>query len=309
MLTGICLRPLSDPYFRSGVRQRIKFGRRSPLRPFILLSFIGAFLSCGSPGEEDRKPVARVGSETLYEDELRELIPIDMSGADSASIVRATIENWAREAVLLQKAEKNLAEMNDIDLKIRDYRRSLIIYAYEKALISQQLDTNVTGEEIERYYKEHPESFTLKDNIIKVTYVKVDKNATDLLKVRTWYRSDEEKDRQNLTAYCKKNDLQNFYLDDSWLLFDDLLKEIPIKLYDKESFLQYNRFVELSDSTNYYFVNIRGFRIKNTLSPLSFETENIRHVLLNKRKLDLIAGIKNDLYNEALNNEQVEIYK
>ncbi len=291
------------------MRQEIWNGRRSWLRLFIFLSFFGSLLSCGSPGDEDRKPVARVGTEVLYEDELRELIPIDMSGADSATIVNTTIENWAREAVVLQKAEKNLAEMNDIDLKIRDYRRSLIIYAYEKALISQQLDTNVTAEEIEKYYKEHPESFTLKDNIIKVTYVKVDKKAPELMKVRSWYRSDEEKDRQNLAAYCKKNNIQNFYLDDSWLLFDDLLKEIPIKLYDKESFLQYNRFVELSDSSNYYFVNIRGFRIKNTISPLSFETENIRHVLLNRRKLDLIAGIKNDLYNEALSNEQVEIYK
>ncbi len=295
---------------RRRVIKRFFIGRCIIKRPICLwLSLIFlVFTSCGGEENDGRKVVAKAGDLVLYDDELREMIPIDLTGEDSVALVQQAIENWAREAVVLQKAEKNLEEMNDVERKIRDYRKSLVIYAYEKALVGQYLDTNVTDEEMEKYYKEHPESFTLKDNIIKVTYVKADKKAPELNKVKKWYRSDNEADRQSLLVWSSKN-AANFFVDDTWLLFDDLLKEIPIKMYDKESFLQYNRFVEVQDSTYYYFMNIRGFQIKNTLSPIAFEKENIRNLLINKRKLELIDKIKNDLYQEALNDGSVEILK
>lgn len=282
-------------------------GRAFLWRPICLLLLFGASGCGGNEGSGERKIVARAGEAVLYEDELRELIPLDLTGQDSAGFVKQVLESWARDAVVLQKAENNLGEMNDLERKIRDYRHSLITYAYEKALVGQYLDTNVTEEEIEKYYKEHPESFTLKDNIIKVSYVKAERKAPELNKVRKWYRSEEEADRRALLGWCSQH-AANFFLDDTWLLFDDLLKEVPIKLYDKESFLQYNRVVEVQDSTYYYYLNIRGFRIKNTVSPLSFERDNIRSLLLNKRKLELIGRIKGDLYKEALNEGSVEFY-
>ena len=116
------------------------------------------------------------------------------------------------------------------------------------------------------------------------------------------------KDREQLSSYCHQFAI-NFYLDDSsWLLFDDLLKEIPIQTYNKELFLQNNRFVEVSDSLNDYFVNIKGFKIRNSLSPLAFEKENIKNLILNKRKLELITKMKEEVYNDAVNSKKIEIY-
>ena len=122
------------------------------------------------------------------------------------------------------------------------------------------------------------------------------------------YKSDVPSDRELLESYCHQF-ASNFYLDDSsWLLFDDLLKEIPIQTYNKELFLQNNRFVEVSDSLNHYFVNIKGFQIRNSLSPLGFEKENIINIILNKRKLQLITKMIEDIYNDAANTNKIEIY-
>ena len=66
--------------------------------------------------------------------------------------------------------------------------------------------------------------------------------------------------------------------------------------------------MEVSDSVSSYFVNIKGFKIRNSSSPLSFERENIRNIILNKRKLELIGKMKEDVYNEAANNGKIEIY-
>ena len=194
--------------------------------------------------------------------------------------------------------------MNVLSLNQED----LFILLMEKELVKQKLDTVVTDSEIEEYYNNNQSDFELKDNIIKVVYVKVDKKAPGIEKLKKWYKSDNLKDREQLASYCHQF-ASNFYLDDSsWLLFDDLLKEIPIQTYNKELFLQNNRFVEVSDSLNDYFVNIKGFKIRNSLSPLGFEKDNIKNIILNKRKLQLISKMKEDVYNDAANNKKIEIY-
>ena len=259
--------------------------------------------------DENRIAIARANNDYLYMDDVIDLIPPGTPSKDSAELIRKYIDNWVRESLVIQKAESNLAEeQKNVEKQLRDYRNSLITYIYEKELVKQKLDTVVADTEIEQYYNNNQADFELKDNIIKVIYVKVDKKAPGIDKLKKWYKSDNMKDREQLASYCHQF-AANFYLDDaSWLLFDDLLKEIPIQTYNKELFLQNNRFVEVSDSLSDYFVNIKGFKIRNSLSPLGFEKENIKTIILNKRKLQLITKMKEDVYNDAANNKKIEIY-
>jgi hypothetical protein len=270
-----------------------------------------ALLSCNSkPNQEvNRVAVARANEMYLYADEISDLVPANSTAKDSTEWIGKYIDNWIHESLVIQKAESNLAdEQKNVEKQLKEYRNSLITYTYEKELVKQKLDTTVTAQEIETYYNANPSNFELKDNIIKVIYVKVSKKAPQLDKLKKWYQSDNVKDKEQLESYCHQFAI-NFYLDDdSWLLFDDLLKEIPIQTYNKELFLQNNRLVEVSDSLNNYFVNIKGFRIRNSLSPLAFEKENIKNILLNKRKLELITKMKEEVYKDAANSKKIEIY-
>ena len=277
---------------------------------YFLLFFVIAGCSTNPRSAEGEITVARVKDVFLYRSDIVDLVPEGTSPDDSTLIVKKYIDAWVHETLVLLKAEKNLTDKQKNFRKLmEDYRRSLIIHTYEEELVSQNLDTVVGETEIAKYYQDHPADFELKDNIINVTYVKAKKNSPKLDKLRQWYRSDNEKDIASLKSYCIQF-AENYFIDNStWLLFDDLLKEIPIKMYDKELFLQNNRFIELQDSLSFYFVNIKGFKIKNSLSPLSFEKENIRNVILNKRKLDLIAKMKDDVYAEGVKNNEIEIMK
>ena len=272
------------------------------------LSFL---ISCssGPTKEENKIAIAKAGNYYSYSDEISNIIPPGTVKEDSVELLKKFIDNWIREALVIQKAESNLTEgQKDVEKQIKDYRNSLITYAYEKELVKQKLDTVISNEEIELYYNNNQSDFELKDNIIKVIYVKVSKKAPGIEKLKKWYKSDNMKDREQLSGYCHQF-AENFYLDDnSWLLFDDLLKEIPIQTYNKELFLQNNRFVEVADSLNNYFLNIKGFKIRNSISPLSFEKENIKNIILNKRKLELITKMKQDVYNDATNDKEIEIY-
>jgi hypothetical protein len=44
-------------------------------------------------------------------------------------------------------------------------------------------------------------------------------------------------------------------------------------------------------------------------SPLSFETDNIRQVIINKRKLQFIEEMKQSVYSQAKESGNFEIYK
>jgi len=259
--------------------------------------------------EGKQETVARVFDKLLYKNDIARVIPSKTSTEDSIMMAKSFIDNWIRQNVVLHKAETNLTdEQKNVEKRLEEYRNSLITYIYESELIRQKLDTVVKDDEIEKYYSSNPRNFELKDNIIKAIYVKTKKDAPKLDKLRTWYKSNSSKDLLQLEEYCHQF-ATDFYLDDkTWLLFDNLLKKIPIKTYDKEEYLQNNRYIEIEDSNDIYFVNIKGFMIKESLSPLSFEKENIRSLIINKRKQQLVQEMEKAAYDLAMKNNDVEIY-
>ena len=278
---------------------------------FIILVFSFCF-SCKYLKQDDNEKkdiLAKAYDYYLYQGDLSGVVPQGASLEDSTEIVKNYIENWIRLKAVLHKAEKNLdEEKKNVSNQLEEYRNSLITYAYETELIRQKLDTLISDEEILSFYKNHPQNFELKDNIIKVIYLKLSKKSPKLDKIKEWYKSTNKKDREALEEYCHQYAINYFLDDNTWLLFDDLLKEIPIKTYDKEQFLQNNRNIEIEDSSLIYLVSIHGFMIKNSTSPLSFERKNIISMIINERKLKLIDEMEHQAYQDAKQSGDVKIY-
>lgn len=275
---------------------------------FFILNSCSYFSRKSETNQKDA--IARVYDKYLFPENLAGIVPPNASENDSILIIKNYVDNWIHQQVVLHKAESNLdEEKKNVEKQLDDYRNSLIRYAYEKALIEQRLDTGVSDKEIEDFYNSNPGNFELKSNILKVIYLKLNKKSPKLNKVRDWYISDNPKDRDQLRDYCRQYAL-NYYLDeDNWLMFDDLLKEIPIKTYDQEQFLHNNRNIEIEDSTTLYLISIKGFKVKNSLSPLSFERNNIRTMIINQRKLKLVAEMEQQAYDDARKKGDFEILK
>lgn len=262
---------------------------------------------CGSGSDVRENAVARVYDEYLMRADLHGIVPEGMSSADSALMVRDYINNWIQNKLLLHQAEENLSnDQKDFTRKMEEYRNSLIIYAYEQELIRQKVDTVVNPSEIVQYYNTHKEDFELRDNIVKVIYVKLQKGK-QVDRFRPLIRSEKDADRVKLQDLSDKFAINSYLDEDNWLLFNDILKEIPIKTYNQEEYLKNNRFIELEDSLYTYLLNIKGFMIKESVSPLSFETENIRSIIISKRKMALIEDMQKNLYNDALKQGDFEI--
>ena len=266
--------------------------------------------SCfGGVNKSSENVLARVYDEYLYESELKDIIPTGTNPKDSILIAQNYINNWVSEKIILFKAQRNLLEEDMLfEKQLEDYRNSLIIYSYETKLISQRLDTIVTSADIESYYNDNIGNFQLKDNIVKVYYARFNSELPEINKIRRFFNSSILENRDSVEIYIE-NMADLFYLDDeTWILFDDVLKYVPINTYNQEAYLKNHRKIEITDDNYIYFVNFADFKIKDGVSPLSFEKENIRQIIINKRKLDIIGKMRDELFHSALNNNEFEIY-
>jgi len=279
--------------------------------PIAVLLFIVLHISsCDLLNDKvEENAIARVKNKVLYSSDIEGIIPTGTNKEDSLLIANNFIQKWIKENLILQKAELNLkASQKDFQKQLEDYRNTLVVYTYEEELINQLLDTNVSAGEIEKYYEENQHNFDLKNDIVKVRYIKVAKKAPKIKKIRKYYRSNKEEDVEKLTEYVYQF-AEKFHLkEDQWILFNEVLKEVPIKVSDKRGYLKNVKHAEIEDSLSYYFVYFKNYKLEKDVAPLSFEQYNIKKIIINKRKLNLINEIKNDLYQEAIQKKEFEIY-
>lgn len=259
---------------------------------------------------KDEDAVARVNNTYLDRANLAGIVPPGTSARDSLVMVKNYINNWIRNQLILEHAEGNLTEeQQDFTSQLEEYRKSLVIYTFEQKLINQNLDTTIREEEVETYYEQNKANFELRDNIVKVIMFKISSDSAKALKAaRELLRPDSIVDFDAVERFSLNRTQQNIISYDSWYLFNDLLQLVPITTYNESTYLENHKFVELPVGNSIYLVRFYDFKIKNGLSPLSFERNNIRNIILNRRKIELISKMRDDLYDKASKKNEFEIY-
>jgi len=256
----------------------------------LILLVIIFIVSCDSEEiVQEKAKVARVGSVYLYEEVLDEDVQNGLGKEDSLLFRNQLINNWIEEQIVLQKAEEVLPQdAKDVKDRLENYRKSLIIYAYEQQFIKERLDTAVSSIEIEEYYAAHKDDFMLKDYIVKALYLKVSKGTPDIEKPQLHFKLEQEADVNEMRYYADLYAVQFHYNPDQWLFFEDVLKVIPLEAVNTESFLRKKKKIMFEDDNFIYFVNITDFMLKDAISPLSFEEEKIKTILSLKKFEKLI---------------------
>jgi len=275
------------------------------------LIFILIFLASCSYffDRKNERILARVYDDYLYESDLKEVVPPGTSPEDSANLARNFIDAWVRQKLLIRQAQNNLTEEQmDFTRQLENYKNSLLIFEYEHELVNQKLDTIISEEEIETYYSENQSNFLLKENIVQMQYVKLPLNSSNIRQFKQLIYSDESADKTRLSELAEKYAADYFLDNQNWLLFNDVMAQIPIKTYNQEEYLKNHQNLEVRDSMYYYIVRFKDFRIKETISPLSLEKDRIKNTILNKRKMELINKMREDLYNNALKKHDFEIF-
>ena len=253
--------------------------------------------------------LAKVGKKYLYTSDLKGIISPGTSLGDSAIIAKKYIDFWVEQQIMARYADKELSSKEkDFDQQIENYKQTLLIQALETSYISKHLDTAISEKEINTYYKNHEAEFELKSNIIRLNFAKFHRGSPSIDKVKRLLFSPSQ-NKKLISSICG-NEAENYFLDDKvWLLFDDIIKEIPIQNYNEAQFLQNNKTIETTDSTYHYLIVIKDFKIKDAVSPLIYEIDNIRAIILNTRRNILLDKLHAEIKKNAVENSDFEIYQ
>ena len=276
---------------------------------FVLLSALFFMGSCDFfDVRSDETLLAKAYGSRLYLEDLPDLVPRGGSVADSADIVQRYIDRWVNQQIFLHHAMESLpAEKADFQRQVMEYENSLWIHAFENDLVSREMDTVVTEQELRNYYEGREDQFTLRDHIVQATYIKLPLGAPDAGQVRSLYRSDDEESIEDLEQYSLQHAAAYSIDPGKWMLFNDFLTDMPVE-EEPAAFLRNNRSMEISDDYYHYFLYIHDYRLKWDVSPFDFAKNNIRMLVLNQRRRGFIQQKRQDLFNNAIETNQVETY-
>ncbi|MCK5776266.1 MAG: hypothetical protein KAH25_08820 [Bacteroidales bacterium] len=255
--------------------------------------------------------LARVGDHYLDLNDISNSFSVNMSAADSLQMLNSLVNNWVRQALLLQYANASVPDsLKDFSKQLKEYENNLLIYEYKKRLVVHRLDTLVAPQQIKSYYDSHQNDFQLRENIVQFAYIKIPLQSEEVENARALIKNinDTSVNRTIAEEFCQAQAVDYFLITDQWVPFYELLKSVPIEVFNQEIYLKNNRFIEIKDHPYWYFVNLINFKIKEDVSPLAFEKDNIRNIILNQRKLKLLENLEDDIFEESAKTKMFEIY-
>lgn len=274
------------------------------LATLIVTSFVAC--STEESGKDD-KLIAAVFNKKLYQSELNQLIGGGMSAEDSIQLTRAYIDNWVRESILMNEAEKYVPDDLDIDALVRDYRASLILHNYEKLLVETQLDSMITEADITSYYDEHKEQFKLEEPVIKCYLLKVPKPIDNWDDVKDWWKSNDEEDYKKLIDFASRN-AQVYLLNDSlWYNLSDVNRHLPKDKLDTGNYKRKDKIDTDDDDFRYLYKKLEH-TATGEYAPLGFVRNQATKVILHKRKIQLLEDTKEQMVKQETKDQNVKIY-
>lgn len=282
------------------------------MRRLICFFVLSAVLSaCGSENDvsKNRKDaLVGVDGRVLSKQDALNAMPKGLAGADSVLFVNNYVKSWIGKELLYEQALRNVPDLQEIDKLVEQYRRELIMFEYQKQLISERLEQQISETEMETFYEMYADKFKLNSAIVKGLFLKVPENAPQIEDLKKWCRTTDAQSIENIEKYSLKNAIIYEYFIDKWVLFSDVMDNIPYAVNDETSFLRNNKTIEVQDNGYWFLLKISDYMPKGSLEPFDYAKIQIQEILVNRKKLSFFKDIEEVLYKDALKKKQIEFY-
>ncbi|MDR0558669.1 MAG: hypothetical protein LBG92_00725 [Prevotellaceae bacterium] len=281
--------------------------RKKSVYIFVASILFVSIFACETENGQNKKIIAEVGDKKLYQSEIENYFS-GLSEKDSIAAVTNYINRWAKNQIVLLQAEKNLSETEkDVRDELENYRAALLTYRYEQAYIREKMDTSVNQEEIEQFYKNNPDNFKLPGILVKALFLKFPNDFPHLNKIRQLYRSDREKDAEELNKIAIQGAEIYTAFNYQWVDFNEITRNLPGTADSYENRIIRLKYIEDSDEKYTYFVKINEISMKEAVAPLEHVKHDIIKIILNRRKSELIKKMENEAFTAALNNKEIKL--
>ncbi len=253
--------------------------------------------------------IARVNDDFLYVSDVQPLTK-GLKGADSINAIKGYTESWVRKKLLLQKAEENIAgDDPSITKKVEDYRESLLLYEYEKALINKRLDTVISEQDMTAWYDKMKKDITLDKDVYRVYYIKLKKDAPDIANMRKWVtKPKDEDDTRKMEGYCRQYSPSYMIDKGMWYEKENVIKNFPVNEGDVASLSAFKMYKEFTTEDAIWFVKISDVAKKDDAAPMDFIHGQIVRAIIEKRRVQLIEKIYDKIYQDGIKSKSFETF-
>lgn len=278
---------------------------------FLLLSILFVFGCSESSKKTNSDAIARVNETYLYTADIQNLVPAGTPKKDSITLVKDFITRWATQQLVFEKAEKNCtkSQQQEFEELINQYKIDLYTKAYFEALVQTKIDTLITEQEIETYYKKNKNNFKATEPLVKMRYINLVKGSAKFPSINAKFTRFSKKDKQELQKQAIQ--FKSYALNDSlWIDTNQVYEKLPfINQENRDRFIAVGKSYQFTDSSSVWLVKVKDMINKNNILPLQYCKPTIKQILINKRKIDLINKIQKELTNDAIKDNDFEIFK
>lgn len=247
--------------------------------------------------------VAKVGDKSLTIDDIKGFALGAESEEDSVYILKAYVNSWIKDQLLIREAEKHVSADFDINRLVKDYKASLLLHNYIDNVLIKQLDTSVTRVQLEEYYEENKQQYILSEPLLKFYYFKVSSKHPKLKDFeKAWNKNDGKPDELGASIAVFSQNSANF-----WVTSNEFFAILPDNLFTVNELSKKGKYLK-TDRDFKYFVKIIDFTEKDKVPPFEYIEAIIKSVITNERKQKLLKKIKEDLYINYSNASDVKSY-
>ena len=252
-----------------------------------------------------KTPIVEIGTDVLYEEDIKQVVPLGLSEADSTYFAQQFIKNWAQDVLFYQNAIRNIPDTKDIDRLVENYRRSLIEHEYQRRLIEQKFSSETAEEDIEQFYNDNERLFVLDESLLRGLFLKISNKSHDLSDIRKLYTRQDDESFEEIEKYSIRNAARCEFFYDNWRTVAEI--EVLLPPLDKplESMLKDNGSFEFKDEEYIYLLNVSEFAPKGGIEPLDHARSRIRGLLINSNEVSYMRKIKEDLYDAAIEKNRI----
>ncbi|MBR1785892.1 MAG: peptidyl-prolyl cis-trans isomerase [Paludibacteraceae bacterium] len=271
----------------------------------LLLSAMFIFFGCSKiKSYRLGDAVARVGEKALYADEVS-MATIDAnSSEDSLRLAEEYIKKWATDIVLSEKARSESKNSKQIEALVEQYRRSLYINDWEQTVIEEDMNKQVSQEELQAYYDSHTDEFVLREPLLKGILLIVPQDAPDRRKLPLWLKDPTIENLEKIEKYAYQFASAYDLSLEQWISWYSLTSYIPT--LDKKK-LQINQVIEKTDSANAYYFFVSDMLKEKDAMPLSFATPYIESAILQNRKQKYLEDRRKQLFQQSVKRGKILI--
>lgn len=278
---------------------------------FVFIAFVSLLCSCNKTEQVKEDGVlVKVKDKILNRSFISGQLPRGISSSDSLLYAENMQKKWIKDVLIYDLALQNLdvKEKNDIDKLVEDYRNSLIRYRFQEQLIKEKLSAEITESDKLSYYEQNKAKFVLDKPLLKGIFLKIPIDAPGIEDIKKWYKSSSEALVEKIEKYSVQNAINYDYFCDRWVDFDEVLDNIPLHISNADDFLKTRKYVEVSDSSYWYLLNITDYMSSGKVAPYEYSSPKIVEMMTNLKKVDFLRKFEDDLYNDAVKSGDVKFY-